>query len=87
MKTIQITIEDELLEDLDDFLNGHSRSRSAFIRDSIEKHLKRKKLDRMIEQEAEAYRRQPQTQDEMAAPEDEYWGEDENWSDWERPTS
>jgi hypothetical protein len=77
-------MEDTLLKDLDRFLNGNSRGRSAFIREAIEKALRRKKLDQMIEQEAEAYRRFPQTEEELIPPEACYWGDDEDWSDWER---
>lgn len=83
MKTIRVTIEDDLLDELDKFLDGQPRS--AFIRKSIESHLKRMKLNvklkMMEEQEAEAYRKQPLTEEELISPENLYWGEDEDWSD------
>jgi hypothetical protein len=82
MKTIQITIEDSLLEELDKFLDGQSRARSSFIRDSIAKTLRKKKYDRLVELDVEGYRRQPQTEDELLTPGSDGWPE-EDFSSWE----
>ena len=68
MKTIQITIEDELLEALDQILDGQSRARSAFVRDAIAKRLRAEKRKEMDRREEEGYRRHPQTEDERFFP-------------------
>jgi len=85
MKTIQITIEDTLLEKLDEFLDGQSRARSAFIRDAIATTLRKKKHELLLEQDAEGYRLHPETEDELPDPETMYWGEEEDFSKWEKP--
>jgi hypothetical protein len=43
-----------------------------------------KTVAELVAQEEEVYRRFPQTDDELIPPECEDWGEDEDWSDWER---
>ena len=83
MKTIQITIEDELLRELDKFLNGYPRGRSAFIRDSVAKRLQQEKFKTLEQQEEEGYRRFPITEEETISPENCGW-EDEDFSDWEQ---
>jgi metal-responsive CopG/Arc/MetJ family transcriptional regulator len=82
MKTIQITIEDELLDQLDQFLDGQSRARSAFIRDSIAARLRAEKRKEMDRREEAGYRQYPQTEEELIAPVNWGW-EDEDFSAWE----
>jgi hypothetical protein len=82
MKTIQITIEDTLLEELDQFLEGQARARSAFIRDSIATTLRKKKYDLDVERDVEGYRRHPQTEEELLMPPESGWPE-EDFSSWE----
>lgn len=65
MKTIQITIEDKLLEELDEHLNGQTRARSAFIRECVEENLKREKAKLLDRQEEEGYRNNPIGKDEF----------------------
>jgi metal-responsive CopG/Arc/MetJ family transcriptional regulator len=87
MKTIQITIEDELLDRLDTFLDGQPRARSAFIRDAIAENLRRERIRLLDQQEAEAYRRTPIAEDEFVIDEEfQPWAEDDgsDWSAWEK---
>jgi metal-responsive CopG/Arc/MetJ family transcriptional regulator len=85
MKTIQITIEDELLEKLDKFLNGQSRGRSAFIRGSIEKELERARIKALDEQDRRGYLQTPIAPDEFVIdPEFQGWEtEDDDWEYWQ----
>ena len=88
MKTIQITIEDKLLKELDRHLNGQSRARSAFIRDTIAKQLLREKYREMERQEIEALKKCPIVESEFyIAPEFCPWEKDDgsDWSElWEK---
>ena len=59
MKTIQITIEEELLAALDRTLKGTTRRRSAFIRQSIAGELKRLKHKRLEEIDRRGYQAGP----------------------------
>jgi metal-responsive CopG/Arc/MetJ family transcriptional regulator len=85
MKTIQITIEDELLDKLDKFLNGQARARSAFIRASIEKELERARIRALDEQDRLGYLQTPITEDEFVIdPEFQGWAtdDDDDWAFW-----
>lgn len=66
MKTIQITIGDELLARLDQQTGAARVARSAFIREAVEHELERGKIRAMIARHAEGYRRMPQEGDDLA---------------------
>jgi len=68
MKTIQMTIEEELLTELDQAISDKKITRSAFIRASITHYLKRQKI---LEQEArhkKGYEAQPVDKKEFISP-------------------
>ena len=65
MKTIQVTVEDELLEKLDKFLRGQVRGRSAFIRECVAERLMRETEKLLERQEEEGYRKNPIHKDEF----------------------
>lgn len=76
MKTIQVTIDEELLERLDRQLAGASKARSAFIRAAIERELRRAEICEMERRWKESYARQPADSDELEAWESaQEWGE------------
>ena len=87
MKTIQITMDEKLLAQLDRTLKGRRRQRSAFIRESIAAQIRRQHIQLLEEREREAYRKHPFLAGEfdvdpnqLAWPED--WEDDGIWAKW-----
>ncbi len=80
MKTIQVTIDEELLAQLDRPLKGRSRLRSAFIRESIAARLKELKRRHLERADREGYRKYPVQPDEFDVdPSCLAWGDE--WED------
>lgn len=76
MKTIQMTIDEKLLKELDQTIKQMSITRSAFIRESIAYYLRRKKIIEMEMQQRAGYERNPVRDDEFSIWEDEQvWGD------------
>jgi metal-responsive CopG/Arc/MetJ family transcriptional regulator len=65
METIQIVIDKELLLAADRAARRTKRNRSALMRDALREHLQRMELRAKEEREREAYRKQPQTKEEI----------------------
>jgi len=75
MKTIQMTIDQELLADVDAAVSELSTSRSAFIRDALQLALRQLSLQNLEKQHALGYARHPVTPGELDGWEDEQvWG-------------
>ncbi len=68
MQTIQITIDEELLAQMDRVLKGRPRLRSAFIRQSITNQLKVLKRRHLEELHREGYRKYPVRKGEFDFP-------------------
>jgi len=64
MATIQIVIDDPLLERLDRELEGRAKQRSAFVRTAIDHELRRVERDRLIEQDRLSYE-EPDSEQEI----------------------
>ena len=79
MATIQVVVDEKLLERLDSELQGASRKRSAFIRQALSAELRRREQARLDEQDRLAYL-EPQTAEERA--EQSAW---ERLQDWGEP--
>lgn len=75
-KTIQMTIDEELLASVDACVTRRGTSRSAFIRLALEAALREEQIRRLEEQHAAAYRAVPQTETETAP-----WLEAQAWGD------
>lgn len=76
MKTVQMTIDEELLSEVDDVIQSLRTTRSAFIRGALQLALHRYHIDMLERQQAEGYARYPSTAadvDEWAA--EQVWGE------------
>jgi hypothetical protein len=81
MATIQVVIDDPLLERLDRRLQGKGKQRSAFVRAAIEAALTRAEIEQDEEEWLESYRRQPVDRKELAD-----WESIQDWGDpWEEP--
>ena len=66
MTTIQVVIEPELLNELNQEIEGAPKARSAFIRNAIRAELRRRKLERLEEQHRLSYLDVPETPEESA---------------------
>lgn len=76
MKTIQMTIDDPLLAEVDQVIRALNTTRSAFIRQALQLALRRHKIAKMEERHAEGYARHPVEPGEFDVWETEQaWGE------------
>lgn len=77
MKTIQMTIDDELLAEVDQVIRSMGVTRSAFIRQALIAALKRRRILELERQQAEGYARFPVQSGELDVPESSRaWGDD-----------
>jgi metal-responsive CopG/Arc/MetJ family transcriptional regulator len=65
MKTIQMTIDEELLEEVNLLVNQLDTTRSAFIRQALRESLQRQKIAEMERKHIEGYLRYPQQPEEF----------------------
>jgi metal-responsive CopG/Arc/MetJ family transcriptional regulator len=76
MKTIQMTIDETLLEQVDQTVQVLSTTRSAFIREALERALRYYHILKMEERDADGYAQIP------AYPGDvEEWASEQVWGD------
>jgi metal-responsive CopG/Arc/MetJ family transcriptional regulator len=61
-----VQLSDEMVELLDQRAAADGKSRSSLIRDAVEKYLQDEIEAEKVRQYVEAYRRMPQTEEEMA---------------------
>ncbi len=76
MKRINITLEDNLLEEIDRAVRMLNKSRSAFLRDCAKIQLRKLKFAEMDRQYAESYANLPLQPDEL-----DDWSEVQDWGD------
>ena len=76
LKTIQITLPQELLSRIDQTVTELDTNRSAFARQAFEDALFRARIEQMERQDAESYARQPQDLEEIAL-----WESIQDWGD------
>lgn len=74
MKTIQMTIDDDLLAQVDATIAQLGATRSAFIRASLRQALTRYEIEQMERQHREGYQRQP-----VAPGEFDSWESEQVW--------
>jgi metal-responsive CopG/Arc/MetJ family transcriptional regulator len=75
-KTIQMTLDDTLLSQIDETVQEMNMTRSAFIRNALVEALRRYRIRQLEEQEAAAYARISQSIEEV-----EIWAEIQEWGD------
>ena len=76
MKTIQMTINEPLLAEVDRVSHILEINRSASIREALRLALQRQKIIEMERQQAEGYAQHPVQPNEFITPEsDQVWGE------------
>ena len=76
LKTIQITLSQELLSEIDRTVAELDTNRSAFARQAFEDALLRLRIAQLERQDAEAYARQPHDPEEIAL-----WQRVQAWGD------
>ena len=80
MKTIQMTIDESLLFQVDKVVKTERTNRSAFIRQALETALRQYKIHQWDKQDRKGYARLPQ---QLAEAEiwstEQVWGDDETW--------
>lgn len=77
MKTIQMTMDEPLLERLDHFASEQRTSRSALIRVAVESCLRKLEIKEKERVDREAYLRTPQDPGEITEWEAiRYWGDE-----------
>jgi metal-responsive CopG/Arc/MetJ family transcriptional regulator len=76
MKTIQMTIDENLLVEVDTMIASLDMTRSAFMREAIKHALQRNRIKQLEQQEAEAYARLPMNLSEVLE-----WQTEQIWGD------
>ena len=74
MKTIQMTINDRLLQLVDKMCRARKTTRSAFIRDALEAAIRRQRIREDEARHAEGYARKP-----VAPGEFDVWVNEQDW--------
>lgn len=74
MKTIQMTIDSELLEEVDEVVDRLGTTRSAFIRQSLEKTLQQLRIAELEKKHIEGYLRHPVEPGEF-----DVWIDEQDW--------
>lgn len=74
MKTIQMTIDDRLLQLVDKMSRARKTTRSAFIRAALEAEIRRQRIREDEARHAEGYARKP-----VAPGEFDVWVNEQDW--------
>lgn len=78
MTMISVRVDEQQVEELDRLAHALGRDRSDILRDALQRQL----TVIAAEADAEAYERQPLTEEELSLRFAEDWGPEEDWSDW-----
>ena len=76
MKTIQMTLDEELVEAVDRVAKELQTNRSAFARKALREALVRYSLEQLERKHREGYERHPVDADEVSV-----WGAEQAWGD------
>ncbi|SLM32498.1 putative transcriptional regulator, CopG family [Desulfamplus magnetovallimortis] len=76
MRTIQMTLDDDLVDTVDSIVKSLKTSRSAFTREALRDAIEKYDVNRMEEKHRKGYQRFPVGVDEFSGWEDEQvWGD------------
>ena len=76
MKTVQMTLEESLVEAVDEVVRRLGTSRSAFTRQALSRALEEFRVEELESRHREGYARHPVSENEFSVWEDEQdWGE------------
>jgi len=76
MRTIQMTLDDDLVESVDEIVREQKTTRSAFTRKALREALDRAKLRVLEEKHRQGYVLHPVNQEEFSI-----WEEEQAWGD------
>lgn len=76
MKTIQMTIDETLLEDVDRAVDEMGTNRSLFIRNALQSALRRHAVEKLEARHAAGYADQPPSDEDLTE-----WGDEQAWGD------
>ena len=76
MKTIQMTLDEDLVEEVDRVVKELGTSRSAFTRAALRESLAHRRTRRLEELQRKGYRRHPVTPGEF-----DVWEQEQEWGD------
>jgi metal-responsive CopG/Arc/MetJ family transcriptional regulator len=76
METIQLTLDESLLAQVQQATNALEMTRSDFIRVALERAVQQREIIAKERQHAEAYAKNPQQAEEI-----EEWQDEQQWSD------
>ncbi len=76
MKTIQMTIDEELLVAVDTAVRDLGTSRSAFLREALQRALQARRISALERQQIAGYQRHPIEPDEF-----DVWQDEQVWED------
>ena len=76
MKTIQMTIDEQLLEQVDTIIQELGVSRSSFMRDALQQALRQIEIRNLEQQHIAGYQKHPVSPDEF-----DIWQEEQIWED------
>jgi len=74
VRTIQMTLDDDLVESVDKIVKDLGTTRSAFTRDALRKALERLRMDHLEQKHRRGYQLQPVKKEEFAA-----WEKEQDW--------
>ena len=76
MKTVQMTLDDELVEAVDEVVRKLGTSRSAFTRQALERALLQVRTEEQERRHREGYARHPVAEQEFSV-----WEQEQDWGD------
>ena len=76
MKTIQMTLDENLVESVDEVVKELNTTRSAFTRNALQDAINRVKASRLEEKHRNGYAAYPVAEGEFSD-----WEEEQNWGD------
>ena len=76
MRTVQMTLDDELVEAVDRVAEQLKTSRSAFTRQALREALSRYSLEQLEQKHREGYKKHPVSDDEFSV-----WETEQVWGD------
>ncbi len=83
MKTVQITLDEALLQQVDEVVQNEGTNRSAWIREILEEALKRYRITQLEKRDREGYIKYPPTAEEIEEMQlwesAQVWPDDEAW--------
>ena len=76
MRTVQVTLDEHLVQTVDRVAKDLHTTRSAFVREALRQAVARVKMQKLEEKHREGYLRKPAGADEFRA-----WEKEQKWGD------